>query len=67
MSFSDPVDGAKALREMQGRYIGNRPCKLKKSHWEERTPAEMLKAAKRKAKNFTGEEAKPKKRSVLHK
>ena len=33
MSFSDPIEGAKALREMDGKYIGNRPCKLKKSSW----------------------------------
>ncbi len=36
VSFSDPVNGAKALREMDGKYIGNRPCKLRKSSWQVR-------------------------------
>lgn len=37
VSFLDAGDYAKALREMQGKYIGNRPCKLRKSSWEERS------------------------------
>ncbi len=37
VSFIDGNDFAKALREMNGKYIGNRPCKLKNSNWEERT------------------------------
>lgn len=36
VSFSDAVEGARVLREMQGKYIGNRPCKLRKSTWEVR-------------------------------
>ena len=36
VSFADGVDFAKALREMNGKYIGNRPCKLKKSSWKDR-------------------------------
>ncbi|ETP52623.1 hypothetical protein F442_02387 [Phytophthora nicotianae P10297] len=36
VSFADPFDCAKALREMNGKYIGNRPVKLSKSKWEER-------------------------------
>ena len=32
----DPVEGARALREVDGTYIGNRPCKLRKSTWAER-------------------------------
>ena len=36
VSFADGVDFAKALREMNGKYIGNRPCKLKKSEWKQR-------------------------------
>ena len=31
VSFLDPYDCAKALREKNGKYIGNRPCKLRKS------------------------------------
>lgn len=37
VSFLDVVDFAKAMREMNGKYIGNRPCKLSKSTWDERT------------------------------
>ena len=36
VSFGDSADMARALREVHGKYIGNRPCKLKKSNWEER-------------------------------
>ena len=36
VSFSDAIEGARALREMNGRYIGNRPCKLSKSTWDVR-------------------------------
>ena len=36
VSFRDPHDGVKALREMNGKYIGNRPVKLRKSSWESR-------------------------------
>lgn len=38
MSFSDAIEGAKALREMNGKYVGNRPCKLSKSTWDVRVP-----------------------------
>ena len=30
-SFKDPWDMTKALREMQGKYIGNRPVKVRRS------------------------------------
>jgi len=33
------MDFAQAMREMNGKYIGNRPCKLKKSSWEDREAA----------------------------
>ena len=36
MSFSDSQDMLKALSEMQGKYIGNRPVALKASKWKER-------------------------------
>lgn len=45
VSFSDLAEGARALKEMNGRYIGNRPCKLKKSHWQDRTPQELMKVS----------------------
>ena len=36
-SFTDPVHGAAALREMDGKHIGQRPVRLRKSTWEERS------------------------------
>ncbi|KAJ3029925.1 hypothetical protein HDV00_009348 [Rhizophlyctis rosea] len=36
VSFKDPNDFVKALREMNGKYVGNRPIKLRKSTWDER-------------------------------
>lgn len=39
VSFLDGNDFAKAMREMNGKYIGNRPCKLSKSTWDERSSA----------------------------
>lgn len=35
-SFLDPMDCAKALREMNGKYCGARPMKISKSTWQER-------------------------------
>ena len=49
VSFSDLAEGARALKEMNGRYIGNRPCKLRKSHWQDRTPQELMKVSHRSA------------------
>jgi len=36
-SFLDASAGAAALRAMDGQYVGNRPCTLRKSTWEERS------------------------------
>lgn len=36
VSFKDPQDYLKAMREMNGKYVGNRPIKLRKSTWKER-------------------------------
>ncbi|KAI9495631.1 hypothetical protein BDB00DRAFT_812716 [Zychaea mexicana] len=36
ISFKDPNDFVKAWREMNGKYVGNRPIKLRKSNWKER-------------------------------
>lgn len=44
----DPIEGAKALREMDGKYVGNRPCKLRKSTWDERTNSQAQQGKKRK-------------------
>ncbi|KAL0432165.1 UNVERIFIED_CONTAM: RNA-binding protein 42 [Sesamum latifolium] len=42
VSFSNPTDLVGALKEMNGKYVGNRPIKLRKSTWTERTDAEAL-------------------------
>ena len=42
------------MKEMNGRYIGNRPCKLKKSDWDSRNDNRNMKnkvAPKRKPMN----------------
>ena len=31
MAFADPEDFLKAWKEMDGKYIGSRPCRLKKA------------------------------------
>jgi len=42
VSFTDPTDFANALREVNGKYIGNRPCKLRKSRWKDRLDDEKM-------------------------
>lgn len=39
ISFNHPEDMVAALREINGKYIGNRPVVLKKSKWEDRSVA----------------------------
>lgn len=46
VSLSDTMEGAKALRAMDGKYIGNRPCKLKKSNVEARNAPDNFKKRK---------------------
>jgi len=36
VSFGNPFECAKAMRAMEGRYVGSRPVKIKKSNWQER-------------------------------
>jgi RNA recognition motif-containing protein len=36
VSFKDPKDYVKAVREMNGKYVGSRPIKLRKSNWKDR-------------------------------
>ncbi|XP_050224991.1 uncharacterized protein LOC126674563 [Mercurialis annua] len=63
VSFSNPSDLAAALKEMNGKYVGNRPIKLRKSNWKERTDYDALDRQK------SHNQKKPKtfKKSVLHK
>ena len=37
VSFRDPWDYTKALREMQGKYVGNRPIKIRKASTDDRS------------------------------
>ncbi|KAL0488717.1 RNA-binding protein 42 [Acrasis kona] len=36
VSFSNSQDYVNALQQMDGKYIGNRPCKLRRSRWKDR-------------------------------
>merc|ERR1719159_2292268 len=36
VSFSAPEDMVAALRDVNGKYVGNRPIRLKKSAWREK-------------------------------
>ncbi|XP_058447192.1 RNA-binding protein 42 [Malaya genurostris] len=37
VSFKDPQDFGRAMKEMDGRYVGSRPIKLRKSTWRNRS------------------------------
>ncbi|KDP23714.1 hypothetical protein JCGZ_23547 [Jatropha curcas] len=63
VSFSNPTDLAAALKEMNGKYVGNRPIKLRKSNWRERTDFEALE----RQKNHNLKKPKLPKKSILHK
>lgn len=53
VSFKDPHDGVRALTEMNGKYIGNRPIKLRKSTWQERAvKAVQLRPEKKKTERI---------------
>ena len=36
VSFKDADDYTRAFREMNGKYVGTRPIKLRKSNWKDR-------------------------------
>jgi RNA recognition motif-containing protein len=46
VSFKDSQDFMQAMREMNGKYIGSRPVRLKKSTWKDRSFIEVKKKAK---------------------
>jgi len=50
VSFLDPMDCAKAIREMNGKYLGTRPMKITKSDWKARDIKEVAKKDKKKRK-----------------
>lgn len=37
VSFKDPQDYARAIKDWDGKYLGNRPIKLRKSVWKDRS------------------------------
>ncbi|XP_074652369.1 RNA-binding protein 42-like [Tubulanus polymorphus] len=48
VSFRDPNDFVRAIREMNGKYVGNRPIKLRKSQWRDRNIEVVRKKEKEK-------------------
>ena len=50
VSFSSSKDYVSALKEMNGKYIGNRPCKLRKSRWQDFNDEERIEQAKQAAR-----------------
>ncbi|XP_017786547.1 PREDICTED: RNA-binding protein 42-like [Nicrophorus vespilloides] len=49
VSFKEPGDFTKAMKEMNGRYVGSRPIKLRKSCWKNRSIDVVRKKEKEKA------------------
>ncbi|XP_014249165.1 RNA-binding protein 42 [Cimex lectularius] len=49
VSFKDPQDFIRATKEMNGRYVGSRPIKLRKSSWKSRSMDVVRKKEKEKA------------------
>mmetsp|Transcript_19109 Transcript_19109/g.29012 ORF Transcript_19109/g.29012 Transcript_19109/m.29012 type:complete len:778 (-) Transcript_19109:392-2725(-) len=54
VSVMDPKDCAKAIREMDGSWLGNRPIKVKLSDWKERDLREVRKSKGKKGKGGRG-------------
>ncbi|XP_026887462.1 RNA-binding protein 42 isoform X2 [Electrophorus electricus] len=50
VSFKDPNDYVRAMREMNGKYVGSRPIKLRKSTWKDRNLEVVRKKQKEKKK-----------------
>ncbi|XP_041081677.1 RNA-binding protein 42 [Polyodon spathula] len=50
VSFKDPNDYVRAMREMNGKYVGSRPIKLRKSTWKDRNIEVVRKKQKDKKK-----------------
>ncbi|CAD6188454.1 unnamed protein product [Caenorhabditis auriculariae] len=48
VSFRESDDYVRAMREMDGKYVGNRPIKLRKSNWRERNLDTIKKKQKQK-------------------
>ncbi|CAA0840858.1 RNA-binding (RRM/RBD/RNP motifs) family protein [Striga hermonthica] len=63
ISFANPTDCVAAIKEMNGKYVGNRPIKLRKSTWTERTDKEALERQKKQGYK----KSKAPKKGVFHK
>lgn len=50
VSFKSQEDYVRAIREMDGKYVGNRPIKLRKSQWKDRQIEVVKKKIKQKTK-----------------
>ncbi|KAF8359568.1 hypothetical protein PRIPAC_94563, partial [Pristionchus pacificus] len=50
VSFKSQEDYIRAMREMDGKYVGNRPIKLRKSNWKDRSMEVVKKKIKQKKK-----------------
>lgn len=48
VSFLDPLEAARAMREMNETFLGSRPIKVKKSEWQERDLNTVKKKQKKK-------------------
>lgn len=48
LSFREPDDYTRAMKEMNGRYVGSRPIKLRKSQWKDRNLDVIAKKTKEK-------------------
>ena len=46
VSLGDALECAKALREMDQTFIGQRPCRLKRSNWKDRELSQARKHSK---------------------
>ncbi|KAK4797846.1 hypothetical protein SAY86_030172 [Trapa natans] len=63
VSFASPSDLAAALKEMNGKYVGNRLIKLRKSNWKERIDLDALERQKSRPQK----RPKLQKKSIFHK
>lgn len=64
VSLGDPREGARALREMQGQYVGHRPCQLKKGKVDERSVLDKKGKPKKRVLQPAGDVGKSSKSTV---
>ena len=50
ISFKEPSDFIRAMRDMDGKYVGSRPIKLRRSNWRDRNIEVVKKKMKEKQK-----------------